>query len=78
MDFETGLVRQLEIVGGRVAATVTYLRNADGALTGFDATAVDRYVAATVRYRNAATGVGLTPDLFALTLPKDAKTQPIR
>ena len=78
MDFETGVVRQMEIIGGRVAATVTYLRNADGALTGFDATAADRYVAATVRYRNAATGVGLTPDRFALTLPKDAKTQPIR
>src|SRR5205814_1115161 len=25
-----------------------------------------------------AIGVGLTPDRFALTLPKDAKTQPIR
>lgn len=78
MDFDTGLVRQLEIIGGRVAATVTYQRAADGTLTGFDATAVDRYVVATVRYRNAATGVGLTPDRFALTLPKDAKTQPIR
>jgi outer membrane lipoprotein-sorting protein len=78
MDFETGVVRQLEIIGGRVAATVTYLRNSEGVLTGFDTTAVDRYVVATVRYRNAATGVGLTPDRFALTLPKDAKTQPIR
>lgn len=78
MDFETGVVRQIQIVGGRVAATVSYLRDADGALIGFDATAVDRYVIAAVRYRNAATGVGLTPDRFALTLPKDAKTQPIR
>ena len=78
MDFDTGVVRQVEIIGGRVAATVTYLRNPDGALAGFDATAVDRYVVATVRYRNLATGVGLTPDRFALTLPKDAKTQPIR
>jgi outer membrane lipoprotein-sorting protein len=78
MDFQTGLVRRLEIIGGRVAATVTYLRDADGNLTGFDASAVNRYVVATVRYRNAATGVGLTPDRFALTLPKDAKTQPIR
>jgi len=31
-----------------------------------------------VRYRKAETGVGLTPDAFTLTLPKDAKTQPIR
>jgi len=78
MDFETGVVRQLQIIGGRVAATVTYHRDPAGALTGFDATAVDRYVVATVRYRNVATGVGLTPDRFALALPKDAKIQPIR
>jgi outer membrane lipoprotein-sorting protein len=78
MDFETGVVRQVEIIGGRVAATVTYRRNAEGAMSGFDATAVDRYVVVTVRYRKAETGVGLTPDSFALTLPKDAKTQPIR
>jgi len=78
MDFDTGVVRKLDIIGGRVAATVVYLRGTDGALMGFDATAVDRYVVATVRYRNPTTGVGLTPDRFALTLPKDAKTQPIR
>jgi outer membrane lipoprotein-sorting protein len=78
MDFQTGVVRQVEIIGGRVAATVAYQRNAEGAMTGFDATAVDRYVVANVRYRNTAVGVGLTPDRFALTLPKDAKTQPIR
>ena len=78
MDFQTGVVSQVEIIGGRVAATVTFQRDGAGALSGFDATAVDRYVIANVRYRNAATGVGLTPDRFALTLPKDAKTQPIR
>ena len=78
MDFDTGVVRQVQIIGGRVAATVTFLRDDAGPLTGFDATAADRYVVATVRYRNVATGVGLTPDRFALTLPKDAKTQPIR
>ena len=78
MDFQTGLVRRVDIIGGRVAATVTYLRDADDNMTGFDASAVDRYVVATVRYRNPATGVGLTADRFALTLPKDAKTQPIR
>src|SRR5437868_8436644 len=69
MDFTTGVVRQLEIIGGRVAAVVTYQRDDAGALTGFDATAVDRYVVATVRYRKAETGVGLTPDAFTLTLP---------
>jgi outer membrane lipoprotein-sorting protein len=71
-------VRQLHIIGGRAAATVTYIRDGDGQLTGFDLTAAERYVTGTVRYRNVATAVGLTDDRFALALPKDAKTQSIR
>jgi outer membrane lipoprotein-sorting protein len=78
MDFQTGIVRQLQIIGGRAAATVTYRRDDEGKLTGFDVSAAERYVTGTVRYRSLATGVGLAPDRFALTLPKDAKTQPIR
>jgi outer membrane lipoprotein-sorting protein len=78
MDLDTGVVRQLQIVGGRAAATVTYLRDDEGRLTGFDISAAERYVTGTVRYRSLATGVGLDADRFALTLPKDAKTQPIR
>jgi outer membrane lipoprotein-sorting protein len=78
MDFQTGIVRQLQIVGGRAAATITYLRDGEGRLTGFDLTAAERYVTGTVRYRNVTTGVGLSEDRFALALPKDAKTQPIR
>ncbi len=78
MSFETGVVRQLEIIGGRAAATVTFERDFDDRLTGFEVSAVDRYVVGTVRYRDAAAGVGLTADRFVLTLPKDAKTQTIR
>jgi outer membrane lipoprotein-sorting protein len=78
MDFETGVVRQLQIVGGRAAATVTYLRDPEGRMTGFDLTAAAEYVTGSVRYRNAAIGVGLPPDRFTLTVPKGAKTQPIR
>jgi hypothetical protein len=78
MDLQSGIVRQLQIVGGRAAATVTYLRDAEGGLTGFDLSAAERYVTGTVRYRQLTTGVGLNADRFALTLPKDAKTQPIR
>jgi outer membrane lipoprotein-sorting protein len=78
MDFVTGVVRQLQIVGGRAAATVIYQRDDAGRLTGLDITAAERYVTGTVRYRSLATGVGLTGEQFALTLPKDAKTQPIR
>ena len=78
MDFQTGVVRQLQIVGGRAAATVTYQRDDEGKLTGFDVSAAERYVSGTVRYRNMATGVGLASERFALTLPKDAKTRSIR
>jgi len=78
MDLQTGVVRQLQIVGGRAAATVTYRRDDEGRLTGFDLNAAERYVIGSVRYRQIETGVGLNGDRFALTLPKDAKTQPIR
>jgi outer membrane lipoprotein-sorting protein len=78
MDFQTGVVRQLQIVGGRAAATVTYQRDDEGQLTGFDVSAAERYLTGTVRYRNVATGVGLAVERFALTLPKDARTQSIR
>jgi outer membrane lipoprotein-sorting protein len=78
MNFQTGVVRQLQIVGGRAAATVTYQRDDEGRLTGFDVSAAERYVTGTVRYHNLAIGVGLSATQFALTLPKDAKTQPIR
>jgi len=78
MDFATGVVRQLQIVGGRAAATVTYQRDDQGRLSGFDISAAERYMTGTVRYRNLTTGVGLVSERFALTLPKDAKTQPIR
>jgi outer membrane lipoprotein-sorting protein len=78
MDFETGVVRQLQIIGGRAAATVSYTRDGDGRLTGFDISAAERYVTGTVRYRQLATAVGLDTERFALTLPKDAKTQSIR
>lgn len=78
MDFQTGVVRQLQIVGGRAAATVTYQRDDEGQITGFDVSAAERYLTGIVRYRNLATGVGLAVERFALTLPKDAKTQSIR
>jgi outer membrane lipoprotein-sorting protein len=78
MNLDTGVVRQMQIVGGRTAATVTYQRDEQGRLTGFDLSAGERWLTGTVRYRNVATDVGLKPEQFALTLPKDAKTQPIR
>jgi len=78
MDFQTGVVSQLKIIGGRLDATVTYLRDDAGQVTGFDLTAASRWVSGTVRYRNVAQGVGLSAERFALMLPKDAKTRSIR
>jgi outer membrane lipoprotein-sorting protein len=78
MDFQTGVVSQLKIIGGRLDATVTYLRDDAGQVSGFDLTAASRWVSGTVRYRNVAQGVGLPAERFALMLPKDAKTRPIR
>jgi len=78
MDFETGVVSQLKIIGGRTDATVTYQRDDGGQVTGFAITAASRWVNGTVRYRNVAVGVGLPAERFALVLPKDAKTRPIR
>jgi outer membrane lipoprotein-sorting protein len=78
MDFTTGVVRQLQITGGRATATVTYLRDDAGALGGFDVTAGAGYVTGSVRYRNLTLGGGIEPERFVLTLPKDAKTQSIR
>ena len=78
MDFQTGVVSQLKIIGGRADATVTYLRDDAGQVTGYDLTAASRWVSGTVRYRNVAQGVGLPAERFALMLPKDAKTRPIR
>jgi outer membrane lipoprotein-sorting protein len=78
MDMQTGVVRQLQIVGSKAAATVTYQRDEEGRLTGFDLSAAERYVTGIVSYRSLASGVGLNDDRFALALPKDAKTQPIR
>jgi outer membrane lipoprotein-sorting protein len=78
MDFQTGVVSQLKLIGGRADATVTYQRDDAGQVTGFDLTAASRWVSGTVRYRNVAHGVGLPAERFALMLPKDAKTRPIR
>lgn len=78
MDFDSGVVRQLEISGGRLEARITYLRDAAGTLTGFDLTAAQSHVTGSVRYRNLAEGVGIEPDRFTLTLPKGAKIQKIR
>lgn len=78
MDFETGIVRQVTITGGRTEATVTFQRGGDGALTGFDLSAGNGYVTGAVRYRSLTLDAGIDAERFALTLPKDAKIHSIR
>ncbi len=78
LDFETGVVRQVTITGGRTEATVTFQRGGDGALTGFDLTAGNDYVTGSVRYRSLTLNAGIDAERFALTLPNDAKVHGIR
>jgi outer membrane lipoprotein-sorting protein len=78
LDFETGIARQVTIIGGRTEATVTFQREKDGALTGLDVSAANGYATGTVRYRSYELNTGVDAERFALTPPKDAKIQPIR
>ena len=77
MDLETGEVRQVEIVGGRVPVTIIYRR--DGEMpAGFDLDAGQAYVTGSVIYRNVVVGAGIELDRFTLAIPKGAKIQSIR
>ncbi|HEX3176339.1 MAG TPA: hypothetical protein VHZ49_06670 [Methylomirabilota bacterium] len=78
MDFSTGVVRRVNLVGGRTEALINFLRAEDGALTGLDVSAGQGYVTANVRYRSIALNAGVDPERFVLTPPKDAKTHSIR
>jgi outer membrane lipoprotein-sorting protein len=77
MNFDTGVVHQLEIVGGSIEARVVYLRDDMGALTGFDVSARS-YVKGTVRYKSVVVDGGIEPERFTLTVPHGAKVQTIR
>lgn len=78
MDFETGVVRQLEISGGRGDARIIFRRGPDGTIGGFDLTAGMGLITSVVRYENPALGAGIEPDRFVVTPPKGAKIRPIR
>ena len=78
MDLETGVVRQLQISGGRADALIVFRRAPDNALTGFDLTAGMGLVKSTVRYENPQFGAGVEPERFVFTPPKGAKTRTIR
>lgn len=78
MDLTTGVVRKLQITGGRYAVVVTFLRGPDGRPAGFDLDAGASYVTGTVRYRDPAIDAGVDPGRFHLTLPAGVTTRPLR
>ena len=78
MDLETGLVRQLEISGGRGDARIVFRRDAAGAMTGFDVTAGMGLIRSVVRYEQPTFGAGVGDDRFVFTPPKSAKIREIR
>jgi outer membrane lipoprotein-sorting protein len=73
MDMETGVIKQQEIIGGRYAARVTYLRDPAGTLSGFTFTAANSLVTGTVEYRQPVFGSGIDPERFTLTIPRSAR-----
>lgn len=75
MDFETGLVRKVHITGGRVEARVSYLRERDGRVAGFDLTAAPSLIASTVRYRGTVVDAGIPAERFAFNLPQGARIE---
>lgn len=78
MDFDTGVVRQMQISGGRGDAVIVFRREPDGTMNGFDLTAGMGLVRSTVRYERPAFGAGIETDRFVFTPPKGAKTRTIR
>jgi outer membrane lipoprotein-sorting protein len=78
LDLSTGIVRQLDITGGRAEARIRYDRDDAGQMRGFDLSAGMSYVTASVRYSNPVFDASLPADLFAFSVPNGAKVTPIR
>ena len=78
LDPHTGVVRQLELSGGRGEARVRYHRDPTGALAGFAVTAMMSYVTASVRYQDPRFDVAIDPTVFSFVPPDDAKVQQLR
>jgi outer membrane lipoprotein-sorting protein len=78
MDFASGVVRRLQITGGRIEALAIYRFADDGTLAGFDLTAAQGNVTGTVRYRNVVIGAGIEAERFRLTIPPGAAIQRLR
>ncbi len=78
LDLGTGVIQQRQVFGSRFNAMIKYRRDGAGALEGFDLDAAMSYVTGSVTYRNVVEGEEIDDERFTLTIPKGAKTQPIR
>jgi outer membrane lipoprotein-sorting protein len=78
MDLAGGVVRKLQISGGRADAVIVFRRDAAGIMTGFDLSAGMGLIRSNVRYEQPASNAGIEPDRFGFTPPKSAKTRTIR
>jgi outer membrane lipoprotein-sorting protein len=78
MDFETGIVRQVEITGGRYGILVQYQRDGHGELTGLTMSAPRAKIATAIDYQNPELGAGLNIDQFHLAVPRSATVERLR
>lgn len=78
MDFGSGIVRQIEVTGGRLEVLLTYRRAPDGSLAGFDLSAAQGNLTASVRYRNLVGGAGIDDERFRLRIPAGASIELLR
>jgi outer membrane lipoprotein-sorting protein len=78
MDFDSGVVHQVEITGGRYEVRVRYTRDGEGRPQGFELNAARDRLIGTVRYRDPVFDGGIEADRFQLTLPDSAKIEQLR
>jgi hypothetical protein len=78
MDLDTGVVRQLEISGGRGDARIVFRRDKALQLSGFEVTAAVGLIKSNVRYESPTFGAGIEPERFVFTPPNSAKIRTIR
>jgi outer membrane lipoprotein-sorting protein len=78
MDFETGVVRQLELSGVRSEARVTYRRDPVGQPLGFDIGVAKDFLTGSVRYEQPVFDGGIDPERFRFIAPEGTKIQQLR
>jgi outer membrane lipoprotein-sorting protein len=78
MDVDTGVVRRVQITGGRLEASFVYERASDGTLAGFTFAAGQENVTGNARYRSVVVNGGIEDERFSLVLPPSAKTETLR